>query len=106
LRDIRKAVSLSQQFVSQKSREDYLNDPLLRSGVERQLMITGEALCALAKFDPSTAEKISEYRRIIAFRNIFIHGYSVVDDNVVWDILEKKLPKLHQEVQDLLSQNN
>jgi uncharacterized protein with HEPN domain len=100
---MRKAASLLRQFLLEKSRADYLSDPLLRSGVERQLMIIGEALTSLSKCDPATAEKISEYRRIISFRNILIHGYSVIDDNVVWDILEKKLPTLYQEVQNLLT---
>jgi len=102
LEDIRKAAFLLSQFLRNKSRADYLNDALLRSGVERQLMIIGEALSALSKFDSTTARKISDFRRIISFRNILIHGYSIVDDNVVWEILEKNLPQLYEEVRNLL----
>ncbi len=45
---------------------------------------------------------ISEYRRIIAFRNILIHGYAEIDDRLVWDIVESKLPRLRREVAALI----
>jgi uncharacterized protein with HEPN domain len=45
---------------------------------------------------------ISENRRIIAFRNILVHGYADVADRLVWDIVQAKLPLLRREVADLL----
>lgn len=75
---------------------------MLRSAVERQFEIIGEALARLARLDELLAACISEYRRIIAFRNIMIHGYAQVDDRVVWDIVQSKLPALHREVVALL----
>ena len=50
------------------------------------------------------AAAISEYQRIIAFRNILIHAYDVVEPLVVWDILQGKLPRLLDEVRELLAQ--
>jgi hypothetical protein len=41
---------------------------MARAAVERQFEIVGEALSQLAKLDASLATRISEYRRIIAFR--------------------------------------
>lgn len=35
--------------------------------------------------------RISEFRRIIAFRNILIHGYTDVDDRLVWEMVDTKL---------------
>jgi len=43
-------------------------------------------------------------RRIIAFRNILIHGYADVDDRVVWSVVESKLPGLLREVEGLLQE--
>ena len=75
---------------------------MLRSAVERQFEIIGEALRKLAKDDPETAGRIAEHQRIISFRNILIHGYAEIDDRLVWDILRSKLPKLLEQVESLL----
>jgi uncharacterized protein with HEPN domain len=75
---------------------------MLRAATERQFEIIGEALGQLAKRDPAVATGISDYRQIIAFRNILIHGYAEIDDRLVWDIVETKLPKLRADVGDLL----
>ena len=75
---------------------------MLRSAVERQFEIIGEALRRLSKEDTASAARVSEHQRIIAFRNILIHSYAEVDDLVVWDILQTKLPSLRREVEALL----
>ena len=46
----------------------------------------------------------TEYRRIIAFRNILIHGYARIDDRAVWDIAQTKLPVLIHEVEALMAE--
>ena len=103
LYDIVQAVRLLTEFTSGKKFDDYASDPMLRSAVERQFEIAGEALAQLAKRSEEIAERITEYRHIIAFRNILIHGYTDVDDRLVWDIVETKLPILLREAEALLS---
>ncbi len=75
---------------------------MLRAAVERQFEIIGEALAQLARLDENLVARISEHRRIIAFRNILIHGYADVDDRLVWDVVQTKLPVLRREVEKLL----
>ncbi len=102
LYDIREAAELIADFTAGKTLADYQGNAMLRSAVERQFEIVGEALAQLARLDEALAARISEYRRIIAFRNILIHGYAQVDDHLVWDIVETKLPILRHEVRALL----
>lgn len=104
LEDIRQAAVLIRQFTTDRTREDYAADALLRSGVERQFEIIGEALNRLTKSDPAVASRIGDWRQIIAFRNVLIHRYDVVEDQVVWDAARHKLPLLHDQVQSLLRQ--
>lgn len=40
-------------------------------------------------------------RRLIAFRNVLIHGYAEVDDQLVWDLLQSHLPALIADVESL-----
>ena len=105
LYDIQQAASRLKEFTSGATFQIYLTDALLRSGVERQLEIVGEALNQLAKLDAGIAARITGYRRIIAFRNILIHGYAEVDHRIVWGVVEAKLPKLREEVALLLAED-
>ncbi len=100
--DVREAGRLIALFVEGKSFDDYLDDPMLRSAVERQLEILGEAIGKLGKIAPEVAAAIPESRQIAAFRNVLAHGYGSVAHDVVWGILEAKLQPLLQTVEALL----
>ena len=104
LYDITRAATFALEFVRGKSYSDYVSDVMLRSAVERQSAIVGEALTQLAKIDSQTASGINEYQRIIAFRNILIHGYDEIDDRVVWNVLQQYLPTLLGEAGALLNE--
>lgn len=103
LYDVREAAGLIASFSAGRSFDDYVADPMLRSAVERQFEIMGEALNRLAKADPEVVAKIQHYRRIIAFRNVLIHGYDVVLNDVVWSIVEQHLPPLVNTLDQLLT---
>ncbi len=81
---------------------DYLSNAMLRAAVERQVEIIGEALNQLSKAAPEIAAAIPEPPRIVAFRNILIHGYATVDDRLVWQVLEEKLPELERVMQEII----
>ena len=40
--------------------------------------------------------------RVIAFRNILIHGYAVLDQTIVWSVIRDHLPQLEATVSTLL----
>jgi uncharacterized protein with HEPN domain len=58
----------------------------------------------LRSVDNDTLERISERAAIIGFRNRLIHGYDLVDDEIVWKIVREKMPILSREVQALLEE--
>ncbi len=91
-------------FVEGKTFDDYTADLLLRSAVERQLSIVGEALNQALKVQPSLAAKITAARQIADFRNLLIHAYTTVSAPVVWTVLKVQLPVLTAEVRVLLAE--
>lgn len=93
------------QFVDGKSEADYLADLLLRSAVERQLFILGEALTQLRHRDEQAAGQIPGCHTIIGFRNLLAHAYHTVDDRRVWDIVSNSLPQTQLAVEELLNQS-
>lgn len=100
--DIRQACELLNQFINGKSWDDYLNDVLLQSAVERQFMIIGEALFQAIKIDPSLSVAISGSRRIINFRHVMVHGYATIEPSTVWGVVESDLPVLESEIDTLV----
>lgn len=102
LDDIAHAAALISRFTAGKSFDDFSGDPMLRAAVEREFEIIGEALTQLARNDEPIAARISDRRRIVAFRNILIHGYADVDQRIVWDVVANDLPVLRREVADLV----
>lgn len=82
----------------------YINDRMFRGAVERELQIIGEAMIQLSSLDQTCAEQISEHERIIGFRHVLVHGYDVLDPDVVWYIVKEKLPVLRREVETLLGE--
>ncbi|MDX1946782.1 MAG: HepT-like ribonuclease domain-containing protein [Pirellulaceae bacterium] len=102
LDDIQQAVVRLQAFTSGVSQDNYLRSELLQSAVERQFEIAAEALNRLLKLAPHLAQRVTEYRRIIDFRNLLSHGYDLIDPTIVWGVLEKDVPVLRREIEQLL----
>lgn len=106
LEDIRDAAAFIGQATLGKTLEDYRRDRLLRQAVERNFEIIGEAVGRLAKIDPATAGRIGEYQQIISFRNVLIHGYDLVDEAQVWNVVHQNLPTLESDVTAILAESD
>lgn len=104
LADMRDAADSIAEFVAGKGLADFTSDKLLRSGIYYQFAVIGEALARLKATDEEAIERISEHWRIIGFRNQIIHGYSKIDDEITWRIVEGKLPILRRELEELLTE--
>jgi uncharacterized protein with HEPN domain len=102
LYDIQTACKAIEQFVAGKNLEHYENDLLLQSAVERQFMIIGEALSQLIREWPEFEVKISNAREIVDLRNVIVHGYSTVENQTVWGIIQGDLLVLSKEIDNLI----
>jgi uncharacterized protein with HEPN domain len=103
LEDVRQAGEAILRYTRGKSMEDYVSDDQLQASGERKFEIIGEALNRLYRLDSEMADAIENSRKIIAFRNTLIHGYSAVDNRIVWDIVKTHLPRLLKKIQSLLA---
>ena len=105
LYDILRAANAVKTFVAGHQFDDYTSDEQLRSAVERKFEIMGEALNRIHRDAPALLKRIREHREIISFRNILVHGYDAIDDQIVWDVIEADLDTLIQDVEAILRDN-
>ena len=100
--DIQQAVEAVLEYVSGKTFIDYEEQRMLRSAVEREFVLIGEAMSRLAHDDEPIVVQITGYRKIIDFRNIIAHDYDDVRNDIVWAVIEGDLQTLLIEVTGLL----
>ena len=76
--------------------EDFLHSEIEWDAAIRELQLIGDAINILLK------ENILDhsYRRIVDFRNQIVHGYFGIDSEIVWDVIQKKIPDLITNITD------
>lgn len=104
LHDIREACEAIRAFVEGETPDRYESNRQLRSSIEREFILIGEAMRQLRDLDPSFEDCISEVGKIISFRHQLVHGYDVIRHETVWKIIEEDLPTLLAEVSSLLAE--
>ena len=106
LHDIKESALSIRRFIKGKSFADYERDELLQSGVERKFEIIGEALNRIKKDYQKVLEDIREYRNIISFRNILIHGYNGISHRIVWGVIEEDIDNIIEDIDKLLEKGD
>ncbi|MCI5135297.1 MAG: DUF86 domain-containing protein [Candidatus Electrothrix sp. AW2] len=101
--DIQQAAEDIEQFTNNIDYSEFEKSNLIQAAVERKFEIIGEALNRIKRFDSEFIEKITDYRRIIGFRNIIAHGYDIIECEVIWAAAKKHLPILKQEVDEYIN---
>ena len=88
-------------FVSESSLAEYLEDAKLRSAVERQIEIIGEAARRLSDAVRDAHPEIP-WQRIIAQRNVLIHDYGEIDHRRIWNLVAEYIPRLIEQLAPLV----
>jgi uncharacterized protein with HEPN domain len=101
--NVRLAADSIAAFVEGRNFAEYAADLMLRSAVERQFEIAGEALNRLSREAPDIAAQLPELRGAVAMRNALIHGYREVDNATVWQTIQADLPALRSQIAALLA---
>lgn len=102
LSDIQTAIDEVNSFFDNRPKlyDEFINDICLRRAVERNIEIIGEATNRILKINPNI--QITNARKIVDARNWVIHGYDSLSVDILWSIVVNHLPKLREEIVDLL----
>lgn len=102
LSDILNSISHIEEFTHGIiSFEDFTNNFLIKSAVERHFTIIGEAV---VKYSRVASIPLSSTREIVSLRNHLVHAYDNIDDRIIWSIIRLHLKPFKQEVLAALKQ--
>lgn len=91
--DMLDAAKTASGFVQGKSFADYESDRLLKSAVERQIEIIGEAARRVSD-DFQTSHPEIPSRPIIAQRHVLAHEYGELRQDLIWRVVTIHVPEL------------
>ena len=101
LLDMLVAARAAMSFVVGRAFDEYANDLLLRSAVERQIEIVGEAARSVSQSLKSTHPEIA-WRPIMAQRHRLAHEYGAINDELIWRVATVHLPVLAAQIEPLI----
>jgi uncharacterized protein with HEPN domain len=101
LEDILEAIAEIEAFIGEKTFDDYMAEPLLRRGVERDIEIISEASRHIPKSLKSRYPLIP-WRKVAGIGNVLRHGYKNVDDHEMWDNASTDLAPLKTSIQSMM----
>lgn len=82
------------------------SDRVIRTSMERELMVLCEALYLLDEHDSDLATQVPKHREIIATRHRLVHGYSTIQPLVLREIILTDVPNLLEPLRRLLAEED
>ena len=99
--DILPGIEKIQTYTRDLDEPKFLLDGKTQDAVVHNLAVIGEAAGKLPEFIKQKSPEI-EWIKITALRNILVHEYFGIDQKIVWDAVQHKLPDLASACRRLL----
>ncbi len=102
LDDIDQAIGKIRRYTAGLTVELLANDEKTLDAVIRNLEVIGEAVKNVPE-DIRQQYPETEWRKIAGLRDILIHRYFGIDTEIIWDIIQNKLPTLANQIRQILA---
>jgi uncharacterized protein with HEPN domain len=93
LDDIRRSCEKVLRYTQGMDLVQFVGDEKKFDAVLRNLSIIGEAVKQIPQSYTDQHPDV-EWRKIARFRDLVVHHYFAVDEQIVWDIVQNKIPEL------------
>ncbi len=103
LQHIHDAIKEINSYTANISFKEFKSNSMMIYASVKQLEIIGEAASKITKHFIKLYSEI-EWREIIALRNLLVHEYFGIDEEIIWGIIKKDLPELQIKVNRILEQ--
>lgn len=99
--DMLQAAKKIRTYTEGISYEEYLDRPMTRDAVERNLGTIGEAARRLS-VSFRGAHAAIPWRKIIGLRNVVVHEYDNLDHQEIWLLVTQRIPELTEQLEPLV----
>ena len=101
LKDIRDYSKKILEYTEKKTFGDFTGNQMLIDAVIRNLEVIGEAVKNLPDNERAKYNNIN-WKKVAGLRDILIHEYFGIDYEILWDIIQNKIPDLHNKIEEIL----
>jgi uncharacterized protein with HEPN domain len=104
LRHIAEAIERIEKYAAGKTLADYDSNELLQGAVERWIEVISEASRSIPDDFKADHPDIS-WRAIAGICNLMRHDYENVRNDVIWDIVENRIPPLKRAIEAMAAKH-
>ncbi|MBW4468521.1 MAG: DUF86 domain-containing protein [Pegethrix bostrychoides GSE-TBD4-15B] len=97
LLDMLQSAELIATYTAQRSQAEFVENVQLQDSVIRRLLVIAEAARRVSEATRQRLPNIS-WQEINGMRNRLVHEYNAVNLDIVWDVVQSKIPPLIEEL--------
>jgi uncharacterized protein with HEPN domain len=79
-----------------------VNDTKTFDAVVLNLQIIGEAVKSIPDSVKAKYPQV-DWRRIAGLRDVIAHGYFGLNEDLLWDLVQNRVPQLAEQIQEILA---
>ncbi|HBR16503.1 MAG TPA: hypothetical protein DD725_02675 [Deltaproteobacteria bacterium] len=83
--------------------KDFASNELLKRGCTRSIEVIGEAVKNISN-ELKEKHKDIDWKKITGMRDKVIHYYFGVNWNIVWDVIQKRIPELKPKIEKIVEE--
>lgn len=102
LRDMLDTIDAIKKYAA-RGRAAFDAEELVQTWIIHHLLLMGEAGAGLSDLFREEHPDVP-WSKIIGMRNILIHGYFAIEEEIVWSVVEDDLPALERQIRGWLGE--